>query len=69
MLWAFYCLYDMYWGYDIVGLVHSTDRDQLTALGQNLTSLHQIRVPRLEPGIDWSGSTQAAEVLQSRPAV
>ena len=54
---------------DIVGLVHSTDRDQLTALGQNLTSLHQIRVPRLEPGIDWPGSTQAAEVLQSRPVV
>ena len=54
---------------DIVGLVHSKVRDQLTALGQNLTSLHQIRVPRLELGIDWSESTLAAEVLQSRPAV
>ena len=50
-------------------MLRQDHRDQLTALGQNLTSLHQIRVPRLEPGIDWTGSTQAAEVLQNRPAV
>ena len=48
----------------IVGLVRSTDQDLLTAVGQNLTSLLQYRVPGLEPGKGWSGSTQAAEVLQ-----
>ena len=52
----------------IVGLMRSMDRDQLTALGQNLTSLLQVRVPGLEPGKGRSGSTQAAEVLHRRPA-
>ena len=33
----------------ITRLVHSTDRDQLVALGENNVS-SQIRVPELEPG-------------------
>ena len=33
-----------------MSLVHPTDRDLLTALGQNNIDLHQIRVPGLEFG-------------------
>ena len=33
-----------------MSLVHPTDRDLLTALGQNTIDLHQTRVPGLEFG-------------------
>ena len=46
-----------------MSLVHLTDRDLLTPLGQNNIDLHQIRVPRFEFGTGLHYSTQAAEVL------
>ena len=49
-----------------MSLVHPTDRDLLTALGQNNIDLHQIRVRGLEFGTGQHYSTQAAEVLLSR---
>ena len=40
-----------------MSLVHPTDRDLLTALGQNNIDLHQIRVPGLEFGTGQHYST------------
>ena len=63
-------IYDLPRDHDLVGLVNSTHRNQLTAhLGKTLLAFNQIRVPGLEPGTYWTDPTQAVEVLLNRPAV
>ena len=52
----------------MASLVHSTDRDQLIALGQRHQPVSQARVPGLELG-NWGSSTQSAEDLLNRTPV
>ena len=49
----------------LASLENSTDRVQLTALGQNNAKLHQVRVPRLEPGKGKYSQIDAAEALKN----
>ena len=49
----------------LASLELSTDRVQLTALGQNNAKLHQVRVPRLEPEKGKCSQIHVAEALQN----
>ena len=60
VVWVSTMIYVL-WSRDnsLAGPVHSTDRDWLTThSGNTLLAFNLIRVPRLEPGTDWSDSTR-----------
>ena len=52
----------------MASLVHSTDRDQLIALGKRHQLVSQARIPGLELG-NWGSLTQAAEDLLNQTPV